>query len=219
MHKFATVFALVACAGQARRVMQEAAFNPSILGAHTPVGNSARVSPACIRMSHPEISNPTDIMSTITDLDGPAIAEMDLMTRKMEIKGYDQVDLFMQELEKSSLAGVLKGPGEYTLFLPVNSGVEGFLATGGTFTEEILKYHIAQGKVMKKSLEDGVTLTMLNGQTATGAPAEYGSGVEINGVPVPGFCNPAGSDAEIFPYDVACTNGLVQTIREVLTPP
>mmetsp|Transcript_65539 Transcript_65539/g.114034 ORF Transcript_65539/g.114034 Transcript_65539/m.114034 type:complete len:218 (-) Transcript_65539:70-723(-) len=216
MRKLATVFALVACAGEARRVQQDAAFNPSLLGTRTPMDNPARASPAL--MGYPEIEVPKDIMSTLPDLEGPAIVEMN-MDRQLEHKGFDAVDLFMQALQTTGVGNELKGPGPFTLFLPVNSEVEGFTAMGGSLTEDILKNHIFPGTITKGELAEGRELTMLSGKVCKTGPEEFGSGVEIAGVTVPGLYNPSSprdGGNEAFPWDVPCTNGLIHGIRGVI---
>jgi hypothetical protein len=239
MRAVVLLFACLTCVGHARRVRAEdeeggnsqafakllsafapasqAAFNPSILGSRTPLANSARASSA--RMMWPEDLPPKDIMSMLPDIKGPALYDMDYETRKMTLREHDDVNLFTQELQKSPVGELLKGGGPYTLFIPVNSAVEAFLGSGGVFTEDILKNHIAQGTFNFQEFKKEPTLNMLNGKTVKAEPSAFGNEVEINGVEVPGFFNPAGTKDTAFPYDLACTNGVVFGTRGVLVLP
>merc|ERR1719460_1583042 len=93
--------------------------------------------------------------------DGPT---MDPPHDENEIKGYDNCDKFLAEVEK---AGIDLSSGEYTVFAPVNTAMEKF-ASGGMSAEEV-KYHIAEGKHTSGSISGDI-------MTLTGKADNFGGG-------------------------------------------
>ena len=132
--KFA-VFAVLAASANA--------FAPAAFVARPSTGLNANVAETLKTMQGPHICYGSD---------GPT---MDPPHDENEIKGYDNCDKFLAEVEK---AGIDLSSGEYTVFAPVNTAMEKF-ASGGMSAEEV-KYHIAEGKHTSGSISgDIMTLT------------------------------------------------------------
>mmetsp|Transcript_37778 Transcript_37778/g.68800 ORF Transcript_37778/g.68800 Transcript_37778/m.68800 type:complete len:232 (-) Transcript_37778:23-718(-) len=230
MHKFAIVLGSLACAAHARRVLQEAAFNPSAIGARAPTASTrARGNNPTMVEAHDKYGagggkaytcfppipagEEKNIIDTLLDLDGPAIYEVDLETQETSFQGNDGMDLFMLELEDFGLDKVLMDESqEFTLMAPTNSVVEAYKAMGGEFTKEILEYHIVKGKKNYKlngytDDEEGLQPLSLTYETISGQPiihklADVGQWHEIGGVAMPGAGSWRGMEDTAHPYNV-----------------
>ncbi|MFT4566096.1 MAG: transforming growth factor-beta-induced protein, partial [Saprospiraceae bacterium] len=114
-------------------------------------------------------------------------------------------------LTKAGLVDALQGSTNYTVFAPTDEAFSNLLTVIGQTSiddvpaavlEQILLYHVVQGKVLSSDITSG-DVTTLEGSAITLSTA---SGITVNGVAV------------INPFDVEATNGVVHTINEVLVP-
>jgi len=222
MQKFAVCLALVACAGHARRVT----FNPSAPAAvathTTPAQNLYRAGPTLMI---------SDVWETLSGLQGPAIYEMDVMTRRNTLKGYDQFDKAIAAFQAAGLSDTLKTMGPVTFLLPVNSAFDKFSKDQGKALSEfpvdqqksILANHIVKGKIEFEELggAPGATKTA---ETAAGKTIKYGipevgKRKMINDeVWVPGWANPSGREETAFVHDKECTNGVIHAVDKIIPP-
>lgn len=110
----------------------------------------------------------------------------------------------------AGLDGTLTNDGDWTVFAPTDAAVAALpdavvnyaLANPDILTA-ILTYHVASGFVTSDMLSDGMSVTMINGETAT---------ITFSGGSV--FIN----DAEIIVVDLIAENGVVHVIDAVIVP-
>lgn len=134
--------------------------------------------------------------STIADL---ALATEDLSTLVSALSAAELVEVFMDE------------DAEYTVFAPTNAAFADIQDSVDTLLLEenkadlqnVLQYHVVKGAVYASDLEDGMTVTMLNGDTAT---VTIKDGKVMIG------------DAIVTTADVKASNGVVHIIDTVLLP-
>jgi uncharacterized surface protein with fasciclin (FAS1) repeats/predicted lipoprotein with Yx(FWY)xxD motif len=111
----------------------------------------------------------------------------------------------------AGLVETLQGEGPFTVFAPTNDAfdalpeglLEDLLADAEGLLTKILLYHVASGKVFSGDLEDGMTITTVQGQRATITINE--EGVFIN-------------DAQVLIADLEAENGVVHVIDAVIVP-
>jgi Fasciclin domain len=91
------------------------------------------------------------IWSTLSTLEGPSICYgpqgILIGKEELEIKEYDNFDMFCDALQQTGLAKFLRNTSsgqKYTVLAPVNSGI---LSFSQYLDEDILKYHIIKGDV------------------------------------------------------------------------
>jgi Fasciclin domain len=155
------------------------------------------------------------IWSTLSTLEGPSICYgpqgILIGKEELEIKEYDNFDMFCDALQQTGLAKLLRdtrGP-KYTVLAPVNSGI---LSYTDYLDIEILKYHIIKGDIYSDEFTG--PLETLNGASILGR-------VEFRKV--------LADDAFIgqkdnhtygtkYPTDIICDNGVIHAIKHVLTP-
>jgi uncharacterized surface protein with fasciclin (FAS1) repeats len=149
-----------------------------------------------------------DIATQLGKLTGPNVIKMDQATRKMTMAN-DNFDKFIAAAQSQGVMDLLKGPGPFTLLLPVDSSI-----TKGVDA----KAHILQGKYTLDDLSKGGSA-----QTLAGTTVEYSRPlkiVQVNYASVKGLFNPAdhreGKESTAFPFDVECTNGVIHAIDEPL---
>ena len=184
--KFA-VFAVLAASANA--------FAPAAFVARPSTGLNANVAETLKTMQGPHICYGSD---------GPT---MDPPHDENEIKGYDNCDRFLAEVEK---AGIDLSSGEYTVFAPVNSAMEKFASDG--MTAEEVKYHIAEGKFTSGSISSDV-------MTLTGKALIYERKFRktfMDEAIIGQVDNFGGGSA--YPVDVAADNGVIHTISVTLDP-
>ena len=108
---------------------------------------------------------------------------------------------FVQALNDALGEGEFNSGGPYTLFVPTNAAFDAANLAG----EDVLEYHIVEGKYTLDELSDGPL------ETANGLDIEVsvrGSDVSLNG------------QANVTePNDLQASNGVVHAIDSVLTPP
>ncbi len=114
-------------------------------------------------------------------------------------------------LLNSGLSSTLSGPGTYTLFAPTDEAFDALpagtidallLDPSGVLTQ-ILLYHTVGAEALSSVLEDGMTITTLQGQDVL---------VTINADGI--FIN----NAQVIIADIIADNGVVHVINAVLTP-
>jgi len=105
---------------------------------------------------------------------------------------------------EAGLLAPLEGEDPLTVFAPTNDAFDAILSGGSVIDPDVLKnillYHVAEGTV---TLEDGKTVTMLNGDTVLLTVTDEAKKV-----------NDASIEAE-----VVASNGIVYVIDAVLIPP
>ena len=115
-------------------------------------------------------------------------------------------------LVHADLVSTLQGDGPFTVFAPTDdafaeAGID--LSTFDTDEEnatlvDILTYHVYAGSVAAADVTDGMTATMVNGDSATFTVTD---GTVMVG------------DATVTTADVAASNGIIHVIDKVLMPP
>jgi len=157
-----------------------------------------------------------DIWTKLGQVVGGAVYKMDPTTRVMSKEGNDNLDKFAA-LAEGDLADTLKGAGEYTLLAPTNSAIADAERRGDPIDP---KLHVLKGKYSLEDLKAGGEMETLAGTKITvGKPLKI---VKANNAALKGNFNAAdhksGIDASAFPYDVACTNGYIHAVDEVIEP-
>jgi uncharacterized surface protein with fasciclin (FAS1) repeats len=141
-----------------------------------------------------EMEEPTD---TIADL---AVATDSLSTLVAALDAAELVEVFADE------------DAEFTVFAPTNEAFadiqssvdELLLPENQADLQNVLQYHVVEGAVYASDLEDGMTVTMLNGDTATVT-------IDDDGTVMVG-------DATVASADIEASNGVVHVIDTVLLP-
>jgi transforming growth factor-beta-induced protein len=116
-------------------------------------------------------------------------------------------------VKAAGLTETLSGAGPFTVFAPTDTAFEAALKALGITAEEalklpnlgdILKFHVASGKVMSTDLSNGMKVPTLEGSELT---------VTIDGKTV------KIGDATVTQADVEASNGVIHIIDKVLLPP
>jgi len=108
-----------------------------------------------------------NIWSTLGSLEGPSVCwgpeGVIIGHEEIEIKEYDNFDMFQSALRQSGLENKLKAIGPYTLLAPTNSAIQQYK---GVLDEETLGYHI----LLKDAYSDEFDgpLETLSGHIMTG---------------------------------------------------
>lgn len=121
-----------------------------------------------------------------------------------------QLTQLVQALEAAGLTSALEEAGPLTVFAPNNDAFASLdqsdlteLLTNPQQLGDILQYHVVEGAVNASDLEDGQTLTTLQGGELT--VGVDGSTVTVN-------------DAEVVQPDIEAGNGVIHVIDTVLQP-
>merc|ERR1712013_63941 len=116
-------------------------------------------------------------------------------------------------LTQANLVDTLTGTGPFTVFAPTDAAFTTLLNTLGATAEQllarddlssILTYHVANGKVMREDLSNGMAVTTVQGSTL--AVGISGGTVTIG-------------DATVTSADIVASNGVIHVIDKVLMPP
>ena len=115
----------------------------------------------------------------------------------------------------TNVAGILDGPGAFTVFAPTNAGFEAEGITPAVIASlapdaitPILGYHVINAPVFSIDLVNGMMPTMLlSGKTTI---------TLTSGAQIKGKSNSMASN--IAPTDIICTNGIIHVIDRVLLP-
>lgn len=108
-----------------------------------------------------------DIWKTLSVLEGPSVCwgpeGVIIGHEEIDIKEYDNFDMFLSALRQSGLENKLKMIGPYTLLAPTNSAIQQYK---GVLDEETLGYHIILKDVYSDEFEG--PLETLSGHFVTG---------------------------------------------------
>lgn len=125
-------------------------------------------------------------------------------------QGTEDLSTLVEAVTAADLAETLQGEGPFTVFAPTNAAFEALpegaldeLLQNKQELTDVLTYHVVEGEMRAADLEDGQTLTTVNGEELT---------VSIEGDEV------RVGDATVAMPDVAASNGVVHVIDSVLMP-
>jgi uncharacterized surface protein with fasciclin (FAS1) repeats len=178
----------------------------------SPYKKAATINPAgdVIAFSWKDIPK-GDIASTLSQLIGPCVQDMDIETREFT-KSNEKFSKFIAAAESQGVMDMLRGPGPFTLLVPVDSGAKGEIDAAA---------HVLVGKFSKEDLNLGGSA-----QTLAGNSLKYDiylnncAKVGKKGAQVKGAYNAAdhyaGTDSSAYPFDVDCTNGYIHAIDMAL---
>jgi hypothetical protein len=155
-----------------------------------------------------------DIWGRLQTLEGPSICygPEGIMIGKpeLEIKEYDNFDMFRDALKQAGLDKVLRDTTErYTLLAVVNSGV---LAFKEYLDEDILKYHIIKGDVFSDEFTGPIET--LNGEFIS-SRIEFRKAIVDDAFIGQENNHTYGTK---YPTDLICENGNIHSIKHILTP-
>jgi hypothetical protein len=150
------------------------------------------------------------LKDVLTPLDGPAIkwgydADPTQGIKEADVKGYESFKTFAAAMDSS---GLIKSGKEYTIFAPTDSSLE-----GTSLTEDVLKYHMVEGKVPKGSIAGD--LKSCSGKALT---YKYFARQTFLDQAVIGETPQGAATGEVFPTDVEADGCLIHTIRTPLDP-
>jgi len=120
--------------------------------------------------------------------------------------------VLVEALQTAGLVDALKADGPLTVFAPTDAAFIALLSTLGTTKEEllarddladILKYHVLSGSVLSSDLQAKQNVETLEGSMLT--VTKEGSTVKVG-------------SATVGTADIACSNGVIHVIDEVLLP-
>jgi len=122
-----------------------------------------------------------------------------------------QLSQLVQALEAAGLTSALEDAGPLTVFAPNNEAFASLdqsdlteLLTDPQQLGDILRYHVVEGAVPSSDMEDGQTLTTLEGGDLT--VSVDGSTISVDG-------------AEVVQPDIQAGNGVIHVISGVIRPP
>ena len=160
------------------------------------------------------VSMAADIVGTAATLQGPEIFwgpdGVPLGHDESDIKGYDNFGKFVEAVKSAGLDKTLSGAGPYTVFAPSDQAFEDFQ---GTVTEDILKYHVVEGKITSDAISGDL-------KTLQGGSLKYDRRFRktfLDGAMV-GNKSAGPSKSQNWPCDVECSNGVIHSIDKVLAP-
>tara|TARA_R100000908_G_scaffold64032_1_gene46610 strand:+ start:23941 stop:24846 length:906 start_codon:yes stop_codon:yes gene_type:complete len=108
----------------------------------------------------------------------------------------------------ADLVSTLEGDGPFTVFAPTNEAFEEVSGTLAALSaeqvREVLTYHVVPAEALSSSLEDGATVTTVQGEDIS---VSVGGGVTLN------------NNANVTTADIQGMNGVVHVIDAVLLPP
>jgi uncharacterized surface protein with fasciclin (FAS1) repeats len=126
-----------------------------------------------------------------------------------------QFSLLVEAVVAADLAGVLSGPGPFTVFAPTNDAFVALLGELGTTKDalfdnktllaKVLTYHVLPAQVLSSGIPFGSAVPTVQGQEIT-----IGRDLKIT--------DQNGRKAGIVATDVAATNGVIHVIDKVILP-
>mmetsp|Transcript_4269 Transcript_4269/g.10158 ORF Transcript_4269/g.10158 Transcript_4269/m.10158 type:complete len:265 (+) Transcript_4269:91-885(+) len=123
-----------------------------------------------------------------------------------DLKGYDNLDLFVARLQSTGVANEISGAGPFTIFAPVNTAIETYEKNFGPFDADCCRTHIVKGTVASGSV-GSADLSNLGGK-----PLVYKRAFRkdfVNDVIVGEKTFGQFSD---YPTDVSVSNGVIHTV-------
>jgi uncharacterized surface protein with fasciclin (FAS1) repeats len=127
-------------------------------------------------------------------------------------QGNEDLSTLVEAVTAAELVETLRGEGPFTVFAPTNAAFEQvgeqqlqelLEPENREQLTEILTYHVVEGELRAADLEDGQTLTTVNGEEL--AVSIDGDEVQVG-------------DATVAQPDVDASNGVVHVIDSVLMP-
>ncbi|OEU07664.1 FAS1 domain-containing protein [Fragilariopsis cylindrus CCMP1102] len=154
-----------------------------------------------------------NIWSTMGSLEGPSVCwgpeGVIIGHEEIEIKEYDNFNMFRSALDQCGLANELRGLGPYTLLLPTDSAV---CAYNGMLDEETLRYHIIKGDIYSDELLG--SLETLNPNYNLNAKQEFRKAYVDDAL----IGHVGQTYGTPYPTNIICENGVIHCIPTVLTP-
>ena len=123
-----------------------------------------------------------------------------------DLKGYDNLDLFVARLQSTGVAAEISGPGPFTVFAPTNTAIETYEKNFGPFDADCCRTHIVTGNVPSSQVGTA-SLTNLGGKPLAYKRAfrkDFVNDAIIGEVTFGRFEN--------FPTDVTASNGVIHTV-------
>jgi len=164
------------------------------------------------RSSTTLFSSRQSIWSRLGTLEGPSVCwgpeGVIIGHEEIEIKEYDNFDMFRAALKQNDMENKLKAVGPYTLLCPTDTAVQAYK---GVLDEETLGYHIILGDVYSDEIEG--PLETLSGHFITGKKEfrkAYADDALVGHV--------GQTYGTKYPIDLICENGVIHAIPTVLTP-
>lgn len=157
-----------------------------------------------------------NVVDTLATLEGPGQVwgadGIAVGKEEADLKGYDNFGLFSARLASSGVAQTLAGPGPFTVFAPTDTAIESYERMVGPLDASIINYCIVQGNVPSSAISSN-PLTNLAGSNLAYSRKfrkDFVNDSIIGEKTFGGFPD--------FPTDVACDNGVIHSIGEVLSP-
>merc|ERR1712113_320152 len=123
-----------------------------------------------------------------------------------DLKGYDNLDLFVARLQSTGVANEISGPGPYTVFAPVNSAIETYEKNFGPFDADCCRTHIVNGSVSSSAV-GSADLSNIGGKPLVYKRAfrkDFVNDVIIGEKTFGPFAD--------YPTDVQTSNGVIHTV-------
>jgi uncharacterized surface protein with fasciclin (FAS1) repeats len=151
-------------------------------------------------------------MTTITTVAPTTQAGMKNIVETLAADG--RFTTLVTALKATQLDGNLSGPGPFTVFAPTDAAFKKLPAgtvdsllkdPQGYYLKKMLLYHVVNKKLMAVDVMRVGSITTFQGQTLL---IDVSNGmIFVNG------------NAKVITPDVVCSNGVIQVIDTVLTPP
>jgi len=183
------------------------------VSAFAPMNSLSTKSSTSNSNSNSKLMAAPNIWSTMGSLEGPSVCwgpeGVIIGHEEIEIKEYDNFNMFRAALDQCGLANELRGIGPYTLLLPTDSAVCAF---EGMLDEETLRYHIIKGDIYSDEL-NGQLETLNPNHTITAKQVFRKAYLDDSLVGHVGqtYGTP-------YPINIICDNGVIHAIPSVLKP-
>mmetsp|Transcript_4201 Transcript_4201/g.8725 ORF Transcript_4201/g.8725 Transcript_4201/m.8725 type:complete len:264 (-) Transcript_4201:76-867(-) len=123
-----------------------------------------------------------------------------------DLKGYDNLDIFVARLQSTGVANEISGAGPFTIFAPVNTAIQTHEKNFGPFDADCCRTHIVNGNIASSSV-GSAALSNIGGK-----PLVYKRAFRkdfVNDVIIGEQTFGQFSD---YPTDVAVSNGVIHTV-------
>jgi len=168
----------------------------------------AAAAPAAAAPAAPSASG--SIVDVLSGLQGPGQVwgadGIAVGKEESDLKGYDNLDLFVARLQSTGVANEISGPGPFTVFAPVNSAVETYEKNFGPFDADACRTHIVNGNVASTACGTA-DLSNIGGKPLTYKRAFRKDFVNDSIIGEKTF----GKFSD-YPVDVQASNGVIHTI-------
>lgn len=150
------------------------------------------------------------LVSVLAGLEGPGQVwgadGIAVGKEESDLKGYDNLDLFVARLQSTGVADQISGAGPFTIFAPTNTAIETYEKNFGPFDAACCQTHIVNGLIASGAV-GSADLSNLGGK-----PLVFKRAFRkdfVNDVIVGEKTFGLFSD---FPTDVAASNGVIHTV-------